>query len=74
MDQGCVVRLESRAREFTVVARLTALRREPQGNQVSAVRKDQGECVKALKSLTSDPNPGDLLLSKVKSPFRGMEA
>lgn len=56
------------------VARLIPSREKPQGDQITAYRKIEGESTQVLESLPQDLKPGDLLLSKVKSPYRGMEA
>ena len=74
MIQCLAVRPETRAREFAVVARLTAYGRKPKRKRVPAVPQGiRGRVLIVPKSQTPDLKPDDLSLCRLKPSFRGVE-
>ena len=72
MIQCLAVRPETRAGEYTVVARLIPYGKEPQRKRVPAIHMRGWVCI-VPKSHTYDLKPDDLFLCRLKSSFRGME-
>ena len=67
------VRFEERGREFASVVRLTGLSQVAVAKASARIARE-GHCLKGQKLLEQDQKGVDLILDRVKSFERGMEA